>query len=89
VPYPPRPEAAVRPEFRGSASPRPDPLLQRRVETYIVERHQAGASLRMLAEEADRSFSAIRNILDRRGVQRRGTGAPRLTDEIDAGNPPT
>ncbi|MCZ2818027.1 helix-turn-helix domain-containing protein [Modestobacter sp. VKM Ac-2984] len=86
VPYPPRPEAGVRPELRGSASPRPDPLLQQRVEAYIVERYQAGASLRVLAEETDRSFSAIRNILDRRGIRRRGTGAPRLTDETDAGS---
>lgn len=59
------------------------------METYIVERYQAGASLRVLAEETDRSFSAIRNILNRRGVQRRGTGAPRLTDDTDAGSPPT
>jgi hypothetical protein len=79
----------VRPEFRGAASPRPDPQLQQRVETYIVERHQTGASLRVLAEETDRSFSAIRNILDRRGVRRRGTGEPRLTDETDASSPPT
>ncbi|WP_246078626.1 helix-turn-helix domain-containing protein [Modestobacter excelsi] len=44
-------------------------MLQERVETYVVERYQAGASLRVLAEETDRSFSAVRQSLDRRGVQ--------------------
>jgi hypothetical protein len=59
------------------------------VEVYIVERYQAGASLRVLAEETDRSFSAIRNILNRRGVRRRGAGAPRLADETDGSAPAT
>jgi hypothetical protein len=53
------------PEFRGTASPRPDPAVQARVEAFIVEQYEAGRSLRQLAELTDRSFSAVRNIRDR------------------------
>ena len=50
-------------EFAGTASPRPDPVGQARVEAFIVEQYNAGRSLRELAELTDRSFSAVRNIL--------------------------
>jgi hypothetical protein len=75
MPYPPRPQLRPRPEFAGSASPRPNPGVQARVEAFIVEQYAAGRSLRELAELTDRSFSAVRNILNRRGVHRRGAGA--------------
>lgn len=75
MPYPPRPHLRPLPEFRGTASPRPDPAVQARVETFIVEQYQAGRSLRQLAELTDRSFSAVRNILTRRSVHRRSSGA--------------
>ena len=38
--------------------------------------HLKDPSLRELSELTDRSFSAVRNILDRRGVRHRGSGAP-------------
>lgn len=47
----------------------------------MVEQYLAGRSLRVIAEETDRSFSAVRNILDKRGVRRRTSGAPRLADD--------
>jgi quercetin dioxygenase-like cupin family protein len=68
-------DAGVRPEFAGTASPRPNPEVQARVEAFIIEQYAAGRSLRQLAELTDRSFSAVRNILNRRGVHRRGAGA--------------
>jgi hypothetical protein len=68
-------------EYRGSASPRPDVVVQARVERFIVEQYTAGRSLRELAELTDRSFSAVRNILDKHGVRRCAVGAARLLDE--------
>jgi hypothetical protein len=50
------------------------------VEAFIVEQYAADRSLRQLAELTDRSFSAVRNILDRRGVHRRGAGAAALRE---------
>jgi hypothetical protein len=48
--------------------------VQARVERFIVEQYTAGRSLRELAELTDRSFSAVRNILDKHGVRRRAAG---------------
>jgi hypothetical protein len=59
----------------------PDVVVQARVERFIVEQYTAGRSLRELAELTDRSFSALRNILDKHGVRRRAVGAARLLDE--------
>jgi hypothetical protein len=42
----------------------------------FVEQYAVGRSLRELSELTDRSLSAVRNILDRRGIRRRGSGAP-------------
>jgi hypothetical protein len=67
--------------FAGTASPRPDPDVQAQVERFVVEQYASGRSLRELAELTDRSFSAVRKILDRHGVRRRGVGAARLTAE--------
>ncbi|WP_130012125.1 helix-turn-helix domain-containing protein [Serinicoccus sediminis] len=49
------------------------------VKAYIVREYQAGRSLRELAEITGRSHGAVRNILQRAGVPRRGRGASRLT----------
>ncbi len=57
------------------------PAKPARVERFIVEQYTAGRSLRELAELTDRSFSAVRNILDKHGVRRRAVGAARLLDE--------
>ena len=46
--------------------------------------YAAGRSLRELAELTDRSHSAVRNILDKHGIGRRGTGAS-STREQDQG----
>ncbi len=80
VPYPPRPQLRPLPQFVSTASPRPDPEVQQRVELYIVESYEAGRSLRELSELTDRSFSAVRNILDKHGVRRRGAGATALSE---------
>jgi hypothetical protein len=78
MPYLPRPQRAVPPEFVGTASPRPDPTVQARVEAFIVEHYRAGRSLRELCELTDRSFSAVRNILAKHHVHRRAAGAAAL-----------
>ncbi|WP_233498647.1 helix-turn-helix domain-containing protein [Blastococcus sp. TF02A-26] len=46
-----------------------------RVSADAIEQYAAGRSLREIAELMDRSFSAVRNMLDKRGVRRRGCGA--------------
>jgi hypothetical protein len=92
VPYPPRRTFAPLPAFRGTASSRPDPAVQAQVEAFIVEQYAAGRSLRELAELTDRSFSAVRNILDRHGLRRREVGAAPMSadpaaDETEAHRP--
>jgi hypothetical protein len=52
-------------------------VLQAGVEEFVLREYAAGRSLRELAELTDRSFSAVRNILYRRGVGRRPRGARR------------
>jgi len=78
VPYPPRPQLQPLSEFVGTAVPRPDPVVQARVERFVLEQYAAGRSLREIAELTDRSWSAVRKILDKRQVLRRGVGAARL-----------
>src|SRR5687768_11382194 len=82
MPYPPRPQLQPLPEFAGTASSRPDPAVQARVEAFIVEQYLAGRSLRELSELTDRSFSAVRNILGKHGVRRRGAGALALAAPV-------
>jgi helix-turn-helix protein len=79
MPYPPRPQLRPLPEFIGTALTRPDPSVQARVERFVLDQYAAGRSLRELAELTDRSFSAVRNTLDKHGVPRRGSGAPSVT----------
>lgn len=87
MPYPPRPQLRPLPAFAGTASPRPNAAVQARVEAFIVAQYAAGRSLRELSELTDRSFSAVRNILDRRGVHRRAAGAGPLQRQEGAGQP--
>ncbi len=54
--------------------------MQTRVEAFVLEQYAAGRSLRELAELTDRSFSAVRNILDRHAIHRRGAGATVVRD---------
>lgn len=75
VPYPPRPQLRPLPEFVGTAHSRPDPAVQARVERFVLEQYAAGRSLREIAELTDRSFSAVRKILDKHGVRRRERSA--------------
>ncbi|WP_169064427.1 helix-turn-helix domain-containing protein [Geodermatophilus dictyosporus] len=58
--------------------------MQAQVERFVIEQYASGRSLRELAELTDRSFSAVRKILDRHGVRRRGVGAARLGAEPPA-----
>lgn len=75
VPYPSRPQLRPLPEFRGTATPRPSPQLRDRLVAFVLAQYAAGHSLREIAELTDRSYSAIRNILQRNGVRRRAAGA--------------
>ncbi|SDY62267.1 hypothetical protein SAMN05660209_03292 [Geodermatophilus africanus] len=50
------------------------------MEAFIVENYLAGRSLRELSDLTDRSFSAVRNILAKHHVHRRGTGAAVLDE---------
>lgn len=63
------------PRFAGTGSDggqRADPELV----AFVLEEYAAGRSLREIAQLTDRSHSAVRYLLQRRGVLRRGRGAP-------------
>lgn len=78
VAYPARPSLEPLPEFAGTATSRPDPESRERLVAFVLEQYVLqGRSLREIAELTDRSFSAVRNILDRRRVHRRPPGAAR------------
>jgi hypothetical protein len=83
VAYPPRPQLRPLAQFRGTAvggkRPRTHDAEHQRLVDFVLEQYAAGRSLRQIAELTDRSFSAVRNILDRAGVHRRDIGAPRTT----------
>jgi hypothetical protein len=83
VPYPSRPQLRPLPEFRGTAvggrRPKEQDAAHQQLVRYVVDQYAAGRSLRQIAELTDRSFSAIRSILDRAGVRRRNSGAPKTT----------
>jgi hypothetical protein len=83
VPYSPRPQLRSLLEFAGTALSRPDPAVQARVERFVLEQYAVGRSLREIAELTDRSFSAVRNILDKHGVQRRASGAAPHGAEVE------
>ncbi len=72
--YPPRPQRKAMPQFTGTnqSGARVDPELV----AFVVARYNAGQSLREIAELTDRTHSAVRNILQRAAVHRRGPGAP-------------
>ena len=81
VPDPIRPQLRPLPELTGTASPPTGPAVAGAGRgVFIVGGYAAGRSLRELAELTDRSFSAVRNILTRHGVQRRGAGAAVLRE---------
>ncbi|WP_366942473.1 helix-turn-helix domain-containing protein [uncultured Serinicoccus sp.] len=75
MPYPGRPSSHdADPELAGTAAP--GRCLPDHVKAYVVREYEAGRSLRELAELTGRSHGAVRNILQRAGVPRRGRGAP-------------
>lgn len=78
MPYPPRPQLRPLPQFVGTNRPRPDPAVQADVEHFVLHEYAQGRSLRQIAELTDRSHSAVRNILEKHGVRRRGSGAASL-----------
>jgi hypothetical protein len=59
----------------GTAHSRPDPAVQGWVMMFSLEQYARGRFLRELAEPTDRSFPAVGNILDERGVKRQISGA--------------
>ncbi len=76
MPYESRPRLEPLPEFVGTARPglcAPPGLVE-----FVLTAYGAGRSLREIAELTDRTYGAVRNILDRAGVARRPAGAPRL-----------
>ena len=74
MPYPPRPQLRSLPEFAGTRDSA-HPLLQARLEAYVVTAYVGGQSLRQIAERVDRSQTAVRKALDKQGVVRRPSGA--------------
>lgn len=80
MPYPGRSSSfTVEPRFEGtSASGR---YLPPQVRDYIIEQYRAGRSLREVAELTGRTHGAVRNVLERAGVPRRGRGAPAVRDQ--------
>lgn len=54
MPYPPRPQLRPLPEFAGTRDST-HPLLQARLEAFIVGQYVEGRSLREIAELVDRS----------------------------------
>lgn len=50
------------------------------VKAFVVREYEAGRSLREIAEVTGRSHGAVRNILQRAGVPRRGRGAPKVSN---------
>lgn len=80
VPYPPRPQLQPRPEFAGTRNSA-HPLLQERLEAFIVATYREGRSLREIAELVDRTQTAVRRALDKHHVPRRPAGARPLADQ--------
>lgn len=78
VAYPPRPQLSPLPQFVGSAHP--GRCVSDELKTFVVEQYALGRSLRQIAELTARTHGAVRNILDRAGVPRRGPGADRSID---------
>jgi hypothetical protein len=78
VAYPTRPVLRPLPEFVGTATSRPSPELLARLVAFVLVEYAAGRSLREIGELTDRSFAAVRKILDSRGVPRRSVGAQAL-----------
>ncbi|MPQ98122.1 helix-turn-helix domain containing protein [Modestobacter sp. I12A-02628] len=80
MPYPPRPQLRPRPEYAGTRYSA-HPLLQARLDAFIVERYAEGRSLREIAELVDRTQTAVRRALDKHHVPRRPAGARPLADQ--------
>ena len=80
MPYPPRPQLRPLPEFAGTRDSA-HPLLQERLEAFIVSTYREGRSLREIAELVDRSQTAVRRALDKHRVPRRPPGARPLAED--------
>nr|WP_211661811.1 helix-turn-helix domain containing protein [Modestobacter muralis] len=68
------------PEFAGTRDGA-HPLLQARLEAFIVASYREGRSLREIAELVDRSQTAVRKALDKHQVPRRPAGARPIADQ--------
>ncbi|SDY86024.1 hypothetical protein SAMN05661080_04833 [Modestobacter sp. DSM 44400] len=82
MPYPPRPQLRPLPRFAGSARTGTvlSRQLQEQLEAFVVEQYAGGRSLREIAELVDRTPTAVRRVLDKHQVPRRGRGAARIAD---------
>ncbi|MDP9459355.1 MAG: helix-turn-helix domain containing protein [Actinomycetota bacterium] len=87
MPYPSRPRLRPLPRFAGTATSRPDPALLADLEAFVLTEYAAGRSLREIAELTDRSHGPVRNLLDRRGVRRRPSGALPVAAESGGARP--
>jgi len=75
MPYPGRPVLRPLSRFAGTGGDAGRPADADLVD-FVLAEYAAGRSLREIAELTDRSHGAIGYLLQRRGVLRRGRGAP-------------
>ena len=82
--YPSRPRLEPLPQFSGHT--RPGARVTDEVRSFVVRAYvEDGRSLREIAELTDRSFGAVRNILQRSGHLRCGVGAMPVTQDPEPG----
>lgn len=80
MPYPGRKVHKTLPEFEGTNRVKQTQVERARLLEFVAAEYRAGRSLRELAELTGRTQTAVRRALDRAGVPRRGSGAPRILD---------
>jgi hypothetical protein len=78
--YPSRRRLDPLPQFRDTA--RSGVYAEELLKVFVIEQYAAGLSLREISELTARSFSAVRNLLDRSGHLRRRVGAQTLVDAM-------
>lgn len=82
MPYPPRPQLQVLPQFVGTSGVRQTPEQRAQLLTFVkLEYVENGRSLRELAELTGRSQTAIRRALGQAEVSLRASGAPVLAGD--------
>jgi predicted transcriptional regulator len=82
--YPGRKVHDVLPQFADTNVIKPTAEQRAELLAFVAEEYPAGRSLRELAELTGRTQTAIRKALDEVGVQRRGRGAPAISDTLQS-----